>query len=150
MLAIMPTVEEGVFDLVAAKRGKRLGWPRKDGDKSYNPHKTIVHSGDGLIFWHERDVLPVASPSKKDDAVKNDAIELAELIRERPVKATEAREMAQKLFNGKARGERACKFLKDNLEGFGLKSLLTGNNNPRYYGTEAALENLRKTVFLHP
>ena len=60
---------------------------------------------------------------------------------ERPVKATEAREMAQKLFNSKARGERAYKFLKDNLEGFGLKSLLTGNNNSRYYGTEEALEN---------
>ena len=97
MLAIMPTAEEGVFDLVAAKRGKRLAWPRKD------------------------------------DAEKDDAIELAELIRERPVKATEAREMAQKLFNSKARGES-----------------LTGNNNSRYYGTEEALENLRKTVFLHP
>ena len=150
MLAIMPTAEEGVFDLVAAKRGKRLAWPRKDGDKSYHPHKIIVHSGGGLIFWRERDALPVAAPSKKDDAVKNDAIELAELVRERPVKATEAREMAQKLFNGKTRGEKAYKFLKDNLEGFGLKSLLTGNNNSRYYGTEEALENLRKTVFLHP
>ena len=41
--------------------------------------------------------------------------------------------MAQKLFNRKARGES-----------------LTGNNNSRYYGTEEALENLRKTVFLHP
>ena len=47
--------------------------------------------------------------------------------------------MAQKLFNGKRRGEKAYKFLKDNLEGFGLKSLLTGNNNSRYYGTEEAL-----------
>lgn len=150
MLAIMPTIEEGVFDLVAAKRGKRLGWPRKDGDKSYNPHKTIVHSGGGLIFWRERDALPVTAPSKKDEAVKNDAMELAELVRERPVKATEAREMAQKLFNSKTRGEKAYKFLKDNLEGLGLKSLLTGNNNSRYYGTEEALENLRKTVFLHP
>ena len=36
-------------------------------------------------------------------------IELAELIRERPVKATEAREMAQKLFSSKARGEKADK-----------------------------------------
>ena len=133
MLAIMPTAEEGVFDLVAAKRGKRLAWPRKDGDKSYHPHKIIVHSGGGLIFWRERDALPVAAPQKKDDAEKDDAIELAELIRERPVKATEAREMAQKLFNSKARGES-----------------LTGNNNSRYYGTDEALENLRKTVFLHP
>ena len=41
--------------------------------------------------------------------------------------------MAQKLFNSKARGES-----------------LTGNNNSRYYGTEEALENLRKTVFPHP
>ena len=108
------------------------------------------HAGGGLIFWRERDALPVTAPSKKDDAVKSDASELAELIRERPVKATEAREMAQKLFNSKTRGERAYKFLKENLEGFGLKSLLTGNNNSRYYGTEEALENLRKTVFLHP
>ena len=110
----------------------------------------FVHSGGGLIFWREWDALPVAAPQKKDDAEKDDAIELAKLIRERPVKATEAREMAQKLFNGKTRGEKAYKFLKDNLEGFGLKSLLTGNNNSRYYGTEEALENLRKTVFLHP
>ena len=58
-------------------------------------------------------------------------MELAELIRKRPVKATEAREIAQKLFNSKTRGEKAYKFLKDNLEGFGLKSLLTGNNNSR-------------------
>ena len=93
----------------------------------------FVHSGGGLIFWREWDALPVAAPQKKDDAEKDDAIELAELIRERPVKATEAREMAQKLFNSKARGES-----------------LTGNNNSRYYGTEEALENLRKTVFLHP
>ena len=33
------------------------------------------------------------------------------------------------------------------LEGFGLKSLITGNNNSRYYGTEEALENRGKTVF---
>ena len=82
--------------------------------------------------------------------MKNDAMELAELVRERPVKATEAREMAQKLFNSKRRGEKAYKFLKDNLEGFGLKSLLTGNNNSRYYGTEEALGKPRENRFPTP
>ena len=116
--------------------------------KSFDAAVLLEHAKRAAGVKFVSEVIPQVS------AVNAAAIqrirELAELIRERPVKATEAREMAQKLFNSKARGERAYKFLKANLEGFGLKSLLTGNNNSRYYGTEEALENLRKTVFLHP
>ena len=46
------------------------------------------------------------------------------------------------------RGAAGLKFGGDyGLEGFGLKSLLTGNNNSRYYGTEEALGKPRENGF---
>jgi len=40
----------GMFELVAAKRGERLGWKDKDGKPTKS--KMICHS-DGIIYWRE-------------------------------------------------------------------------------------------------
>ncbi len=50
ILTIRPHEAVGYFDLIAAKRGKRLGWEDADGNPTLV--KTIAHS-EGLMFWRE-------------------------------------------------------------------------------------------------
>ena len=50
VLTLRPHEAVGYFDLIAAKRGKRLGWTDAEGNPTLV--KTIAHS-DGLMFWRE-------------------------------------------------------------------------------------------------
>ena len=50
VLTLRPHEAVGYFDLIAAKRGKRLGWIDAEGNPTLV--KTIAHS-DGLMFWRE-------------------------------------------------------------------------------------------------
>jgi len=50
ILTLRPHESVGFYDLIAAKRGKRLGWKDADGNPALV--KTIAHS-EGLMFWRE-------------------------------------------------------------------------------------------------
>lgn len=51
VIAIRSIGSHDVFELVAGKRGSRLGWRAEDGSKVYS--KTIAHATDGGIYWRE-------------------------------------------------------------------------------------------------
>lgn len=53
---------QGVFEMIASKRGKRLGW--KDGDGNPSLIKYIAHS-DGYIFWRNATPEEVDAVSPK-------------------------------------------------------------------------------------
>lgn len=57
--------KDGLFEMVAAKRGKRLGW--KDGEGNLTITKYIAHS-DGLIFWREATPEEAKAASPKGTA----------------------------------------------------------------------------------
>lgn len=59
--------KDGLFEMVAAKRGKRLGW--KDGEGNPTITKYIAHS-DGLIFWREATPEEAKAASPKSAAAK--------------------------------------------------------------------------------
>ena len=59
--------KDGLFEMVAAKRGKRLGW--KDGEGNPTITKYIAHS-DGLIFWREATPEEAKAASPKSAAEK--------------------------------------------------------------------------------
>lgn len=50
ILTLRPHEAVGYYDLIAAKRGKRLGWTDAEGNPTLV--KTIAHSS-GLMFWRE-------------------------------------------------------------------------------------------------
>jgi hypothetical protein len=51
-LTLRPHERAGYYDLIAAKRGKRLGWT--DATGAQTNIKTLAHS-DGVMFWREAD-----------------------------------------------------------------------------------------------
>jgi hypothetical protein len=59
---------EGVFELVAGKRGGRLRW--KDAEGKMTCRRNIAHSTDGLIYWRDAQAEEIetqkAKPSKYD------------------------------------------------------------------------------------
>jgi hypothetical protein len=52
VLTLRPHERAGYYDLIAAKRGKRLGWTNATGAQTNI--KTLAHS-DGVMFWREAD-----------------------------------------------------------------------------------------------
>ena len=67
----------GYYDLVAAKRGKRLGW--KDADGNATLIKPVAHT-EGLMFWREvpPDELAAIGTARQicDDAKRREVLEL--------------------------------------------------------------------------
>ena len=67
----------GYYDLLAAKRGKRLGW--KDADGNSTIVKTLAHT-EGLMFWREPepDELAAIGTARQvcDDAKRGEVLEL--------------------------------------------------------------------------
>jgi hypothetical protein len=63
VLAIRNIGSHDVFELVAGKRGKRLGWCDEDGQPAFSRH--IAH-GHGSIYWRDAspDEIPEAKSSK--------------------------------------------------------------------------------------
>ncbi len=51
ILSIMPTSIQGMFRLIAGKRGRRLGWVDVNGKPVYC--RLVKHADDGWIFWRE-------------------------------------------------------------------------------------------------
>lgn len=79
VLTLRPHEVQGFYDLIAAKRGKRLGW--KDAEGSAITVKTIAHS-EGLMFWREPSPEEVAAAESKahvvDDEARRRVVELVE------------------------------------------------------------------------
>jgi hypothetical protein len=75
ILSIRALKAHGVFDLVAGKRGSRLGW--KDAEGKTTCRRNIAHSTDGLIYWRDADVDEVpAKPGKKQRHFVEDILRL--------------------------------------------------------------------------
>ncbi len=51
VVAIRSIGHDSIFELRAAKRGKRLEWKAADGNLT--PARLIGHSSDGIIYWRE-------------------------------------------------------------------------------------------------
>ena len=68
VLVLRPHEAQGYYDLIAAKRGKRLGW--KDADGNATIVKTFAHT-DGLMFWREPSADEVAAADEKAKAGKS-------------------------------------------------------------------------------
>lgn len=79
ILTLRPHEAVGYYDLIAAKRGKRLNW--KDADGNPTLVKTIAHS-EGIMFW--REVPPdelaevEANAHVVDDETRRRVVELVE------------------------------------------------------------------------
>ena len=69
ILAVLPTSTDGIYQLVAAKRGGRLGWG-KDEDGKPILKRFIGHS-DGYICWRELDDMEVAQAFDESQRPKN-------------------------------------------------------------------------------
>lgn len=140
MLLLMPTIEPGVYELSAVKRGNRLGWTNPPGKNCLFPTKLIRQSPkeDHMLFWHEVGAVPESLQSrdakqKRDPAV--DAQELVEKI-DIPKTAGELRQMAREVF-GKYYGDKVQSELVHNFAKYGLVLHKGANNNVQIYGREA-------------
>ena len=113
---------DGVFALVAAKRGRKLGW--RDENGNLTTKKFIAYSDD-IIYWREltADELPSTLATVQHEIIdpKRDAASLAQTVFEKPTQAMELRNYAHELF-GKCRGDRAYTELANNLINYGLTS----------------------------
>lgn len=139
----------GVFDLIAAKHGDKLGWRDQHGKPTQK--KTVCYANrlpeyadKGMIFWVEPDELQLDGLKSATNAAGNTARTpqtppidrcaqvLAELIRtawtpEKRPNGHGQREWAAKLGKGKTPGfsrttrEAAYELIKTNPERFGLK-----------------------------
>jgi len=87
-LAIRSLGSESVFELRAAKRGKRLGWQDEDGTSTTK--KYIAHHGEpGVICWRyatEEEVKELTDKQEKGAGRprKTDPIEVLHCVAERP------------------------------------------------------------------
>lgn len=70
----MGEVSDGVFQLTAAKRGKRLGWTDAEGRPTIV--KNIAHS-EGMIFWRE------ATPEEAETANKAQGVRRGKTLAEK-------------------------------------------------------------------
>jgi hypothetical protein len=122
---------DGVFALVAAKRGRKLGW--RDENGNLTTKKFIAYSDD-IIYWRElaADELPstlAAVPKVIEDPRKNAAL-LADELRGETLTSMQVREKAYELFGSNA-GKRAFTELSNNPQGFGLE--LIQNGKTKFY-----------------
>lgn len=128
MLVIMRVKDKkGVFDLIAAKRGNRLGWPVID-DKSTKPHRYIAHS-EGMIFWREVEP-PVGRENKTGTTIEDAAKKLAENFKTTSMTSTEARAYAEKT-HGRSKGEKVYTAVLESADEYGLEIVKTGYGNEK-------------------
>jgi 5S rRNA maturation endonuclease (ribonuclease M5) len=85
ILSIRALKTHGVFELVAGKRGSRLGW--KDADNKTTCRRNIAHSTDGLIYWREADADEV--PAKAGKKQKHFVEDILRLLADKRLGATE-------------------------------------------------------------
>lgn len=86
-LAIRSLGSESVFELRAAKRGKRLGW--QDDDGASTTRQYIAHHGEpGVICWRSATAGEVKEVTEKKDTAgrprKADPMEVLHCVAERP------------------------------------------------------------------
>ena len=139
MLLLMPTIEPGVYELSAVKRGNRLGWTNPPGKNYLFPTKLIRQSPkeDHLLFWYEIGVVPESLQSKGFKEKRDPAVGAQELVErvDAPKTAGELRQMARETF-GKQHGDRVQSELVHNFSKYGLVMLKGANNNVQIYGRE--------------
>jgi 5S rRNA maturation endonuclease (ribonuclease M5) len=83
VMAIRSTKTSGVFEIVAGKRGSRIGWKDDAGATAYT--RKIAHSGEpGLIYWRDPDTSEVEA-SEQARAQKTIADLLAHIPVGKPI-----------------------------------------------------------------
>ena len=119
---------DGVFALVAAKRGRKLGW--RDENGNLTTKKFIAYSDD-IIYWRElaADELPSTLAAVQHEIIdpKRDAAELAQTVFDKPMGAKEFRFYAYETL-GRQRGENAYNELKEDPNAYGLSLRIEGRN----------------------
>lgn len=138
VLALMPVEDRpGLFRLVAAKRGQRLGWTDDAGSRTVT--RVIAHSEPPLVFWREATpeeragVLGGERKAERPDPAKDAAL-VAEHVRVGAVQAAELRRWIEQTF-GRTRGRSAYAFFTDHLATFKLSSSTARRNGAVFYGT---------------
>ena len=139
MLLLMPTIEPGVYELSAVKRGNRLGWTNPPGKNYFFPTKLIRQSPkeDHMLFWHEISAVPESLQSKSFKEKRDPTVDAQELVErvDAPKTAGELRQMARETF-GKQHGDRVQSELVHNFSKYGLVMQKGANNNVQIYGRE--------------
>ena len=139
MLLLMPTIEPGVYELSAVKRGNRLGWTNPPGKNYLFPTKLIRQSPkeDHMLFWHEMGVVPESLQSRNAKQKRDPSIDAQELVEkiDVPKTAGELRQMAHETF-GKYYGDKVQSELVHNYAKYGLVMHKGANNNVQIYGRE--------------
>ena len=138
MLLLMPTIEPGIYELSAVKRGNRLGWTNPPGKNCLFPTKLIRQSPkeDHMLFWHEVGAadMPVSMKPKEPLDPEVLANELAEELSKskEPLTAGQLRDLARTRFNRK-KGDEAYEHLVKNTEKFGLNVQKQRGSNIKLY-----------------
>jgi len=141
MLAIVPEKEEGLFLLVAAKKGERLGWPKNPAAKSPNPTRLIRHSrpDEHVMFWQEVEGgVSTAEPAPKA-TIEDDAKCLADHLQAEARTLTDARQYAKDLFK-RSRGDAVYEEVAKHLTKYGLVTRKAGASNKSVIGSEESVE----------
>lgn len=102
--------DAGVFKLIGAKRGKRIGWVNDDGKRIST--RTIAYS-DGYLFWRDAPKDAADTPKVGRTPKGNteaDGRALAEMLKAEPLTRMEIRTKAASMF-GKNAGARAYNWL---------------------------------------
>ena len=85
ILSIRALKPEGVFELVAGKRGRRLRW--NDAEGKATCRRNIAHSTDGLIYWRDADADEI--PAKAGKKQKHFVEDILRLLADQHLGATE-------------------------------------------------------------
>lgn len=124
----------GYYDLIAAKRGKRLGW--KDADGNPTLIKPIAHT-EGLMFWREvsPDELDAIGTTRQacDDAKRGEVLELCRIYG-KPFASGEAL-VASVVAKGIAKKTLAHKLVKECVERGELNKRKCESGNRYMIGT---------------
>jgi len=143
VLLLMPTDAQGVFALVAGKRGRRLGWQTPDGQPTTKRY--IAHSKN-YIFWRgaTEDEAQAAGTTKdktfdREAQTKKQAEWLADHVRKAAMALTDVREVARQRF-GKGGGDRTYNHLLEHLKDFQLFEAHGKHKNKCFLGTTADAE----------
>ena len=138
MLLLMPTIEPGVYELSAVKRGNRLGWVNPP-DKNYLfPTKLIRQSPkeDHMLFWHEVGAAELPASMKPKEKLNPETLanELVEILTKAndPLTAGQLRDLARERF-GRKNGDEAYVFLVKNEEKLGVSVRKQKGSNIKLY-----------------
>ena len=139
MLLLMPTIEPGIYEFSAVKRGERLGWANPPGKNYYFPTKLIRQSAkeERMLFWHEVGAVPESLQSRNAKQKRDPAVDAQELVEkiDIPKTAGELRQMAHETF-GKYYGDKVQSELVHKYAKYGLVMHKGANNNVQIYGRE--------------